>query len=137
MKTKIPIKNLRYVVPCLLLPFMTLMNWIVQDSIKPSAGEEKGKEVVGINAQLQDPDLEKTQTMNKFDALFEAYNQKEDFSAIRGIEEEDKNLELDNKDLYSLDEMSQISKGDKLEKTQCVLKKACLIMLYLKINRVV
>lgn len=109
MKTKIPIKNLRYVVPCLLLPFMTLMNWIVQDSIKPSAGEEKGKEVVGINAQLQDPDLEKTQTMNKFDALFEAYNQKEDFSAIRGIEEEDKNLELDNKDLYSLDEMSQIS----------------------------
>lgn len=113
MKTKIPIKNLRYVVPCLLLPFLTFTNWVVQDSVKSKPSEEK-KEVVGINAQLQDPDLEKTQTMNKFDALFEAYNQKEDFSAIKGIEEEDKNLELDDKDLYSMSEMDKISQMGKM-----------------------
>lgn len=113
MKTKIPFKNLRYVVPCLLLPFLTFTNWVVQDSVKSKPSEEK-KEVVGINAQLQDPDLEKTQTMNKFDALFEAYNQKEDFSAIKGIEEEDKNLELDNKDLYSMSEMDKISQMGKM-----------------------
>jgi hypothetical protein len=104
-------------VPCILVPFLTGMNWLVDDSFKKSNKETviEQKDKMEINAQLQDPDLEKTQTMNKFDALYNAYEHKEDFSAIKGIDDEgDKNLELDNKDLYSMNEMDKISQTNRL-----------------------
>ena len=110
MKNPIPIKHIRYVLPCILLPFSALIYGSTKDSFGTPPADTKPKDPTEINAQLQDPDLEKTQTMNKFDALFDAYEHKEDFSAIKGIEgEEDKNLELDNKDLYSMSEMDKIS----------------------------
>ena len=110
MKNAIPFKHIRYVLPCILLPFSALIYGSTKDSFGAPPADTKPKDSTEINAQLQDPDLEKTQTMNKFDALFDAYEHKEDFSAIKGIEgEEDKNLELDNKDLYSMSEMDKIS----------------------------
>ena len=116
MKNPIPIKHIRYVLPCILLPFSALIYGSTKDSFGTPPADTKPKDPTEINAQLQDPDLEKTQTMNKFDALFDAYEHKEDFSAIKGIEgEEDKNLELDNKDLYSMSEMDRISANGQVD----------------------
>ena len=101
--------QIRYVVPLILLPFIFVMLGFVKYYEKEDTKKNTPLQAE-INAELQAPDLDKSQTLNKFDALFNAYEHKEDFSAIKGIEmEEDKNMELDNKDLYSIGEMDKIN----------------------------
>jgi conjugative transposon TraM protein len=101
--------QIRYVVPLILLPFIFVMLGFMRYYEKKDTKVNTPLQAE-INAELQAPDLEKSQTLNKFDALYNAYERKEDFSAIKGIEmEEDKNMELDNKDLYSVGEMDKIN----------------------------
>jgi conjugative transposon TraM protein len=101
--------QLRYAVAPISLPFVFLMFGFYKYYEKEDTKVNTPLQAE-INAELQAPDLEKSQTLNKFDALSNAYERKEDFSAIKGIEmEEDKNMELDDKDLYSMDEMDKIN----------------------------
>jgi conjugative transposon TraM protein len=112
-------KNQRFMFSVVVFPFFILFNWIGQSIFKTdlkTATSLKGIVSNQINAELQDPDLEKSQTKNKFDALFDAYDKKEDFSAIQDLEGlgsgSEKSMELDDKNLYSMSEMDMISKGN-------------------------
>jgi conjugative transposon TraM protein len=112
---KIKFNQMRYIVPLILHTFLILMFGFYKYFEKPDTTADT-LPVAQINSDLQAPDLDKSQTLNKFDALSNAYEHKEDFSAIKGIEmEEDKNMELDNKDLYSMGEMDKINQMNTME----------------------
>jgi conjugative transposon TraM protein len=109
-------KNQRFMLSVAVFPFIILFNWIGQTIFKTDLKAATPLISNQINAELQDPDLEKSQTKNKFDALFDAYDKKEDFSAIQDLEGlgsgNEKAMELDDKNLYSMSEMDMISKGN-------------------------
>jgi conjugative transposon TraM protein len=109
-------KNQRFMLSVAVFPFIILFNWIGQTIFKTDLKAATPLISNQINAELQDPDLEKSQTKNKFDALFDAYDKKEDFSAIQDLEGlgsgSDKAMELDDKNLYSMSEMDMISRGN-------------------------
>jgi conjugative transposon TraM protein len=109
-------KNQRFMLSVAVFPFIILFNWIGQTIFKTDLKAATPSISNQINAELQDPDLEKSQTKNKFDALFDAYDKKEDFSAIQDLEGlgsgSEKSMELDDKNLYSMSEMDMISKGN-------------------------
>jgi conjugative transposon TraM protein len=109
-------KNQRFMLSVAVFPFIILFNWIGQTIFKTDLKAATPPISNQINAELQDPDLEKSQTKNKFDALFDAYDKKEDFSAIQDLEGlgsgNEKAMELDDKNLYSMSEMDMISKGN-------------------------
>jgi conjugative transposon TraM protein len=112
---QIKFNQIRYIVPLILLPFVFLMFGFYKHYEKRNTKVNTALQAE-INADLQAPNLDKSQTLNKFDALFNAYEHKEDFSAIKGIDmEEDKNMELDNKDLYSVGEMDKINQMNTME----------------------
>jgi conjugative transposon TraM protein len=106
----------RYMLPLVAIPFLTLLNAVGMTVLKPNAKQAAIAATNQMNTELQDPDLEKAQTMNKFDALFSAYDKKEDFSAIQDLEgignADDKAMELDNKNLYSMSEMDKITRAN-------------------------
>jgi conjugative transposon TraM protein len=107
---RINFRHLKFAVPVILLPCTTFFYALANGSFDTKKPPEITVSTAQINSDLQAPDLERSQTLNKFDALSDAYEHKEDFSAIKGIEmEEDKNMELDNKDLYSMGEMNKIN----------------------------
>jgi conjugative transposon TraM protein len=109
-------KNQRFMLSVAVFPFIILFNWIGQTIFKTDLKAATPSVSNQINAELQDPDLEKSQTKNKFDALFDAYDKKEDFSAIQDLEGlgsgSEKSMELDDKNLYSMSEMDMISRGN-------------------------
>jgi conjugative transposon TraM protein len=109
-------KNQRFMLSVAVFPFIILFNWIGLTIFKTDLKAATPSITNQINAELQDPDLEKSQTKNKFDALFDAYDKKEDFSAIQDLEGlgsgSEKSMELDDKNLYSMSEMDMISKGN-------------------------
>jgi conjugative transposon TraM protein len=109
-------KNQRFMLSVAVFPFLILFNWIGQSIFKTDLKAVTPSVSNQINAELQDPDLEKSQTKNKFDALFDAYDKKEDFSAIQDLEGlgngNEKSMELDDKNLYSMSEMDMISRGN-------------------------
>jgi conjugative transposon TraM protein len=109
-------KNQRFMLSVAVFPFIILFNWIGQTIFKTDFKAATPSITNQINAELQDPDLEKSQTKNKFDALFDAYDKKEDFSAIQDLEGlgsgSEKAMELDDKNLYSMSEMDIISRGN-------------------------
>jgi conjugative transposon TraM protein len=109
-------KNQRFMLSVAVFPFIILFNWIGLTIFKTDLKAATPSITNQINAELQDPDLEKSQTKNKFDALFDAYDKKEDFSAIQDLEglgsSSDKAMELDDKNLYSMSEMDMISRGN-------------------------
>jgi conjugative transposon TraM protein len=109
-------KNQRFMLSVAVFPFIILFNWIGQTIFKTDLKAATPSITNQINAELQDPDLEKSQTKNKFDALFDAYDKKEDFSAIQDLEGlgsgNEKSMELDDKNLYSMSEMDMISRGN-------------------------
>jgi conjugative transposon TraM protein len=109
-------KNQRFMLSVAVFPFIILFNWIGLTIFKTDLKAATPSITNQINAELQDPDLEKSQTKNKFDALFDAYDKKEDFSAIQDLEglgsSNEKSMELDNKNLYSMSEMDMISRGN-------------------------
>jgi conjugative transposon TraM protein len=109
-------KNQRFMLSVAVFPFIILLNWIGQSIFKTDLKAVTPPITNQINAELQDPDLEKSQTKNKFDALFDAYDKKEDFSAIQDLEGlgsgNEKSMELDDKNLYSMSEMDMISRGN-------------------------
>ena len=120
---KVLMKNQKFMIPIVVFPFLMLINglcpFIFKTDLKAATPMNAGS-VFGstnqMNTELQDPDLEKSQTKNKFDALFDAYDKKEDFSAIQDLEGlgsgSEKSMELDDKNLYSMSEMEMISKGN-------------------------
>jgi conjugative transposon TraM protein len=109
-------KNHKAMIPMVVFPFFIMINglstFIFKTDLKAATPPISNQ----INAELQDPDLEKSQTKNKFDALFDAYDKKEDFSAIQDLEGlgsgSEKSMELDDKNLYSMSEMDMISKSN-------------------------
>jgi conjugative transposon TraM protein len=109
-------KNQKFMLPMVAYPFLILIYglspFIFKTDLKAATPSISNQ----INSELQDPDLEKSQTKNKFDALFDAYDKKEDFSAIQDLEGlgsgSEKSMELDDKNLYSMSEMDMISKGN-------------------------
>jgi conjugative transposon TraM protein len=109
-------KNQKFMLPMVVYPFLILMNGIGSFVFKTDLKAVTPSVSNQINAELQDPDLEKSQTKNKFDALFDAYDKKEDFSAIQDLEGlgngNQKSMELDDKNLYSMSEMDMISRGN-------------------------
>lgn len=105
----------KYMLPMVALVFIILLNGIALVIVKPKNNPNKIVANNLMNVELQDPNLDKSQTKNKFDALFAAYDKKTDFSAIQdlqGINAETKTLELDDKNLYSMSEMAIISKAN-------------------------
>jgi conjugative transposon TraM protein len=109
-------KNQKFMLPMVAYPFLILMSGIGSFVFKTDLKAATPSISNQINAELQDPDLEKSQTKNKFDALFDAYDKKEDFSAIQDLEGlgsgSEKSMELDDKNLYSMSEMDMISRGN-------------------------
>jgi conjugative transposon TraM protein len=109
-------KNQKFMLPMVAYPFLILMSGIGSFVFKTDLKAATPSITNQINAELQDPDLEKSQTKNKFDALFDAYDKKEDFSAIQDLEGigngNEKAMELDDKNLYSMSEMDMISRGN-------------------------
>jgi conjugative transposon TraM protein len=109
-------KNQKFMLPMVAYPFLILMSGIGSFVFKTDLKAATPSVSNQINAELQDPDLEKSQTKNKFDALFDAYDKKEDFSAIQDLEGlgsgSEKSMELDDKNLYSMSEMDMISRGN-------------------------
>jgi conjugative transposon TraM protein len=109
-------KNQKFMIPMVAYPFLILMSGIGSFVFKTDLKAATPSVSNQINAELQDPDLEKSQTKNKFDALFDAYDKKEDFSAIQDLEGlgngNEKSMELDDKNLYSMSEMDMISRGN-------------------------
>ena len=102
----------KYMLPLVSFVFFVILNGIAQVIIKPKENLNQKVATNAMNAELQDPNLDKSQTKNKFDALFEAYDKKTDFSAIQdlqGMDTDVKSLELDDKNLYSMSEMEKIS----------------------------
>ena len=105
-------KQPRYMIPMVALPFSLLLNGIGTNIFKT---DEKNAPAVtsSMNTELQDADLEKAQTKNKFDALLAAYDKKEDFSAIQDLGDSGaKQMELDDKNLYSMNEMDKITQAN-------------------------
>jgi conjugative transposon TraM protein len=109
-------KNHKAMIPMVVFPFLIMINGIGTFIFKTDLKAATPSVSNQINAELQDPDLEKSQTKNKFDALFDAYDKKEDFSAIQDLEGlgsgSEKAMELDDKNLYSMSEMDMISRGN-------------------------
>jgi conjugative transposon TraM protein len=109
-------KNQKAMIPMVVFPFLIMINGIGTFIFKTDLKTATPSVSNQINAELQDPDLEKSQTKNKFDALFDAYDKKEDFSAIQDLEGlgsgSEKSMELDDKNLYSMSEMDMISRGN-------------------------
>jgi conjugative transposon TraM protein len=109
-------KNHKAMIPMVVFPFFIMINGISTFIFKTDLKAATPSVSTQINAELQDPDLEKSQTKNKFDALFDAYDKKEDFSAIQDLEGlgsgNEKSMELDDKNLYSMSEMDMISRGN-------------------------
>jgi conjugative transposon TraM protein len=109
-------KNHKFMIPMVAFPFLLLINGLMPFIVKTDLKAATPAISNQINAELQDPDLEKSETKNKFDALFDAYDKKEDFSAIQDLEGlgngNEKSMELDDKNLYSMSEMDMISKGN-------------------------
>jgi conjugative transposon TraM protein len=109
-------KNHKAMIPMVVFPFLIMINGIGTFIFKTDLKAATPSVSNQINAELQDPDLEKSQTKNKFDALFDAYDKKEDFSAIQDLEGlgsgSEKSMELDDKNLYSMSEMDMISRGN-------------------------
>ncbi len=105
----------KYMLPLVSFVFFVILNGIAQVIIKPKENPNQKAAGNAMNAELQDPNLDKSQTKNKFDALFAAYDKKTDFSAIQdlqGMNTDIKSLELDDKNLYSMSEMEMISKAN-------------------------
>jgi conjugative transposon TraM protein len=105
----------KYMLPLVSFVFFVILNGIAQVIIKPKENLNQKTAGNAMNAELQDPNLDKSQTKNKFDALFEAYDKKTDFSAIQdlqGMNTDIKSLELDDKNLYSMSEMERISNAN-------------------------
>jgi conjugative transposon TraM protein len=109
-------KNHKFMIPMVAFPFLLLINGLMPFIVKTDLKAATPAISNQINAELQDPDLEKSETKNKFDALFDAYDKKEDFSAIQDLEGlgsgSEKSMELDDKNLYSMSEMDMISKSN-------------------------
>ena len=105
-------KQPRYMIPMVALPFSLLLNGIGTNIFTT---DDKNAPAVtsSMNTELQDADLEKAQTKNKFDALLAAYDKKEDFSAIQDLGDSGaKQMELDDKNLYSMNEMDKITQAN-------------------------
>lgn len=91
----IKIKQPKYIVPLLLIPFNAFLFYMFGDSIGNSVSEqtEPQANVQELQTDLPSPNLDRLPLKNKFESFQETFKYKRDFSAIKEIDlRETKNL---------------------------------------------
>lgn len=107
---QIDIKQPRYIIPIIILPFILGLGWLIKDIMKPSSTEESIlAETEELNLDIPDANLEKKEIKSKFESLKGAFNKASDYSSIQTIDKEEEISEIENSSsLYSSDEIRQI-----------------------------
>jgi conjugative transposon TraM protein len=106
---KINLKQPKYVIPVLALPFIILIAFLIKDMEFGSKEDVFLAETADINTDIPDANLEKRETQSKLGALQSAFKKASDFSSIQNIEKETKDdLADDAGSLYTTEEMRQI-----------------------------
>ena len=121
MKNKFSLRNTKYGLPLILLPFIILGAWVISNIFPPvdnkSAAEKSTLE--GINSNLPDPSLSTQQ--NKFTLLQRLLEQRKKDTGLKNIEDELSNFTLDEeeslfRDLESF--IDPVSDSLKIDNTQ-------------------
>lgn len=105
---KINLKQPKYIIPLLALPFLILIAFLIKDMQFGKRDEVLLVETEDINTDIPDANLKKRETNTKFGALQDAFKKASDFSSIQTIEKESKDEAENAGSLYTTDEMRQI-----------------------------
>lgn len=107
-QNKINLKQPKYVLPVLALPFLILIAFLIKDMEFGKKEQVLLAETDDINIDIPEANLEKRETNTKFGALQDAFKKTSDFSSIQTIEKESKDEVENAGSLYTTDEMRQI-----------------------------
>lgn len=107
-QNKINLKQPKYIIPLLALPFLILIAFLIKDMEFGKKEEVFLAETEDINVDIPEANLEKRETKTKFGALQDAFKKASDFSSIQAIEKETKEELDDAGSLYTTEEMRQI-----------------------------
>jgi conjugative transposon TraM protein len=107
-QNKINLKQPKYVIPMLALPFLILIAWLIKDMEFGKKEEVFLAETEDINIDIPEANLDKRETSTKFGALQDAFKKASDFSSIQTIEKETKEESDNAGSLYTTDEMRLI-----------------------------
>ena len=108
---QIDVKQPKYILPILVLPFILGIGWVLMDMFKSKPETEAivMAETQDFNLDIPEANLEKKEVKTKLDALKDAYKKESDYSSLQAIERDEEIDEInDLGSIYSEDEIKAL-----------------------------